>query len=178
MINGDIYTIAEGNYSPQSFVSYWNSVINPLLTTAINIVYDPVRNKYNFTSLGNMIFDFTISDVPRAYSLSKAFGLNNFGPVLSQESGVLNFTATSNLYLQSNELTLVPSYFNRRKSNIFQSVAVDVNPYNWIVQKNILEMMYPWDENITTFNIQLIDDDNNQVLLNGSDMIIELQLYF
>ncbi len=176
-INGDLFNIPAGNYSPQTFKSWWDSNVIPSLAVPINILYNTVQNTYTFSSAAVFTFDFTIADVPHAYSLSKVFGLQNFGPVLTKESGVLNFSATSNLYLQSTQLTNHPSFFNTKRSAIFQSVPVEVNPFNWIVQENQLETVYPYGTDMTSFDITVLDAENNVVDLNGLDIIIEFQCY-
>ena len=58
---------------------------------------------------------------------------------------------------------------------MFQTVCVDVNPFNWIVQENMLETIYYLGENITSFDIRVLDDAGNIVDL---DIIIEFQCYF
>ena len=70
------------------------------------------------------------------------------------------------------------SIFNKKKSNVIQSVPINTNSFGYIIYNNQLETVFKCDsQTFSNLDIQLVDDNDIPIDMNNEDIIIELELY-
>lgn len=91
---------------------------------------------------------------------------------------VANLSGTTNVYIKSSRFqNSYSSYFNLLKVNVIQSTPVTGNFGDWLVWQNNTDMFYSLEGiMLETFDIQLVDDHNMPIDLNGRDWEFTLMI--
>lgn len=130
---------------------------------------------YQYVSLGvqmGFVLEGT-TFVPGPFSTDSAY--------IFTASYFANLSGTQNFYITSTYLQLFQSsYFNNVPANVIQSVPIQVNPFNMIVWQNAVTTNFKTNSNVNFNNIdlQLVDEYNNIVDLNGLNWNMELQIFY
>jgi hypothetical protein len=173
---GPITTInfTEGNYNSSSFIDEMKKQIPSLV-----LVFDKITGKYSFARTASFIFYAFGS------TCFKVLGLNpdqNYSVLTSPYNLVApfpcQFQGITRIKIASNEFsTYSMDSRNGGFSNALTSLAVNSASYGILIYENSSQFK-PTLRNkiINSFDIQLLDDDDNLINFNKIDWRITLQL--
>lgn len=171
IVDGNTHTLNAGSYTINTLISTINTHINPIVAK-----YDPDTNKITFTSLNpiNMTFSYGPG------YLGTILGFNTVIPSFPviTSNYTINLNLTNNIYLKSQRLTTYfQSIFNKKKSNVIQTIPVNVNSFNYIVFENQIETNFKCDNSsFQNLDFQLVSDEDEILDLNGQEIIVEIEL--
>jgi hypothetical protein len=179
----DIY-LPNGNYTPQTLGTTLNTLItniNPLFTDAFS--YNDVTRKFifasiysgtNVISLTNLLEQMGITELPSSVTaLQGIVGTNIANP---------DFTGPLNIFIKSDILSSLrksrtPFSINNKKIvNIISPLELNYASDYYNLPTTI-ELFLNKKTTISTFDIQIVDENGNIVNLNGSPIRINFYFY-
>lgn len=172
IFNSNVILLPAGSYTIYTLITALEGlmkVYSPLLT----INYNSDTNKITISD----DVSFTVSFLEE---LQIALGfITPFSGILKTGEFVTNVNLTSNVYLASQSLTVyLNSFFNKKTSNVFQSVPVNTNSFGYVIWQNALETVLKIDSRtIQNIDLQVFDDNGNIIDFNNQNWILELELY-
>ena len=169
-INGTTYIFPEGNYTVNTFISTWTTVVG----TGWTITYNNINKKLTFAFTS----DFTFSD-NKLYKiigfLSSSYSSTN--KILTAPFCV-NFSGINKINIKTSTFALnnVDSY-NKGKTRTLCSVPVNANQNNIIFYNNYTQYNSVFkNQFIDDINIEIQDEFKNYIDFNNCDFSITLQI--
>lgn len=174
IINGIQYIIQVGNYNVRTFINY---LIN-LLPTTFTINYSVISNKFTFTNTSIFTINATTSTINKIIGLST----NNLeGSSTYELPYVVNFLPIPRINFKSNYFKFNNYNISDKTSDLFLSLQNNTGQLNMInyINQTQTEFLLQ-DTNITTFNINVMDDNFNLINFNNIDwtMTLLFKIYF
>ena len=180
-VNGMKYsfTIPPGNYNALNFMEVVHGEF-VRMGVPITITFSEVDGKYVYRIPASTTVKF-VFEAPSRLGLQMGFdevSVNEYtswslGPHTFKSPNVLNFVSTSTLFLQSDMV--------QDRSSILQEVYSDNStPFSNLVYNCRFPAMYSKQmrgQNNRVFNFSLVDEHDQEVDLNGHNILVTLLLY-
>lgn len=188
-----VVTVLGGNYTAFQIATILQNTINGEIGGGLIVTYDQTSNNFNFFNSNSlpMQFNFNFGSLPDSYiqyNVGVQIGYitaNNPNEVLPPSNNIFtkyaaNMSATTNIYLRSNALSVYyMSYFRGQKNNVVASVPVNVNAYNWIIYSEFSPLYFDFDgQTLNQIDMQFLDDSGNVIDFRGLNPIIEIDVVF
>lgn len=179
-------TVTAGNYSASELVTSIQTSLDAISAGAWTISYDTKTGKFSFsTSATSFGLDATASNS----ILHNLMGFDKTTYAASTatktSTNVADLSGPKYIYLKSNALAFKSQYepisSNSALKNVILGIPVEVNPFDTIVYKNYDDTSNtkPYEREFPNIiDIQLVDENNNEVNLNGCDFQFEIIAYF
>lgn len=151
--------------------SFTISTVNPLNTLVL---------QFNINNLAAQSY----KSVGVAMGFATAENVNTATPTVANSFTsfyAINLTGPPNIYVKSSSLQVyTSSFFNKNPDCVVQSVPVNSPAASYIIWQNSVETNFYQDpiSSKTSWDMRLCDEYNNDVLLNGLDWTIEIQVYY
>jgi hypothetical protein len=174
-----VIEIPPGNYDALNFMEVLLTEINRKSSLGMDMEFSNVEGKYTYLLTGDARVKFIFA-APSRLGLQMGFdeiSVNEFpgtsGSRRFQSPNVLNFISTSTLFLQSDMV--------QDRSSILQEVYSDNStPFSNLVYNCRFPAMYSKQmrgQNNRVFNFSLVDEHDQEVDLNGHNILVTLLLY-
>ena len=194
-LNSVTILIPFGNYSYIDIVNFisiaLNSSGNSLLYKPYTVTYDTNNNKYTIKSSSNLGFSLLFSqqyqNQPFYKMISYVLGFPDVDVSSSLVGSTTEITSTfvsnlsggMNIYIKSDTLTYGNSnFFNNKLNSVICAIPVNVSPNSIIAyyDQQFLQQRCR-SPIISTITIQLVDEYDNLIDLNGLDWSCEICFY-
>lgn len=176
------HTVSVGsrNYSASELATALTTLFST--TDAINdlgfivkVSYDSDFNKFTFKATG----DITITNT----TAQKELGFRNNIPSITATSitspNIVNVSGSSSVYVRCVNLGVRNLDSRGNQSGIIGKVNIECNPNEFIYYKSTESIYYPVNQRqISHIQIELTDENNNELILNGADFSLSLTLHF
>lgn len=178
-----------GSYTANELAVLVENTINAIgVSGTYSCTYNPQNGKFTISVNAPNTFslNWTVNNLPadKQYkSLGIAMGFTTEANFQNTSAGtvqiapfVANISGPSNLYIKSTTLQNdFTSYFNKEKLNVIEEVPIDVNRFEWINYTNPNKDWFCYDKRgLDSLDLQLVDDHNQLIDLNGRDWIINI----
>jgi hypothetical protein len=174
-------TITSGNYSITTLVSELESILNGLGTDTYTVAFNQVTFKLTITSNFN---GFSLNPNASDFPVVKIMGFDNQKTYLStlgvlESAKVVDLTGIKNVYIKIAEL----SEYMRDTKNLSSNFKIDYGcAYGSIIyfaNENKYKQYYTTAQNhirrTDKFGVRLVDENGDDVNLNGSDWSLVLR---
>lgn len=171
-------TIAVGNYSGNTLATAIQTAMNATAFTGTTVVYNDITNKLVFTNLSAFLLVLAGTTMAEIIGLSA----NTLLATSTSPQNIVNIAGTNQLYIISNILQGAQNIplVNSSILSCLHRVVVDVGPTQFISDKvmaagaNVYK--FSGQNDIYEITFQLVDEDFNQIDLNGANWNIELHI--
>ena len=168
VINNTQYIITVGNYNVRTFINY----LIAILPTTFTFSYNSISNKLTFTNTSIFTINSSLS------TINKIIGLSNtdlIGALSYDLPYVVNFLPIPRINFKSNYFKFNNYNTTDKTSDLFLSLQNNTGQLNMInyINQTQTEFLLQ-DTNITTFNINVMDDYNNLINFNNIDWTMTL----
>ena len=167
-LNSIQYTIQVGNYNVRTFIDY----LKTLIPSTFTITYSAISNKLTFTNTSIFTINATTSTINKTIGLSTT---NLSGALTYELPYVVNFLPIPRINFKSNYFKFNNYNTSDKTSDLFLSLQNNTGQLNMINYTNQTQTEFLLqDLNITTFNINVMDDNNNLINFNNIDWTMTL----
>ena len=168
IINSINYTIQVGNYNVRTLINY----LATILPSTFIISYSAITNKLTFTNTSIFTINASTSTINKIIGLS----VTDLTGALSYELPyVVNFLPIPRVNFKSNYFKFNNYNTSDKSSDLFLSLQNNAGQLNMINYNNQTQTEFLLqDINITCFNINVMDDNNNLINFNNQDWTMTL----
>ena len=173
VIDNITYIIPVGNYNVNSFTTALQSV----LPSAYDLTYSSITNKFTLSYTSN----FTINASSLSSTINKVVGLdkNNLSSTLNSATFpyLINFLPMQRINFKSNFFKMNNYNSSDGSTDVFlclQNNSGQLSMINYINQSGDQYLIQ--DKNITNFQINVCDDNNNLLNFNNIDWTLSFKL--
>jgi hypothetical protein len=168
ILNSIQYTIQVGNYNVRTFIDY----LKTLIPSTFTITYSAISNKLTFTNTSIFTINASTSTINKIIGLSTT---NLSGALTYELPYVVNFLPIPRINFKSNYFKFNNYNTSDKSSDLFLSLQNNTGQLNMINYTNQTQTEFLLqDLNITTFNINVMDDNNNLINFNNIDWTMTL----
>ncbi len=165
------YILDVGNYDSDTLTD----AINNLLVNE-TLIFNENDNTFKFTSSSN----FTISTNS---TILKVLGFSDDNQILTglevQGLHICDLAGTTNINVKISNLSMNNLNSFGEYNNIIESININVNYGSYIFYNKSQVLFHGVNDKFIKFlNIQLVDNDNNEIDLNGSSFSCVLTLHY
>jgi len=178
MVGATLYTavLPVGAYNINTFITDLQTIMNNLFA-GFTIIYVPEQLQINFANA--TAFKLVFAGSTMAYSIGLSAD-TSIGTSITPY-GVTNIGGTKSIFIISNRLLtgkVTKPQFNNSNSNVLYNFAVNSGPGDVMVDKNLYNTTidYAILQKIAYMDFQLVDDNGNQINLNGQDWAITINI--
>ena len=163
IINSIQYTIQVGSYNVRTFIAYLVTV----LPSSFTISYSSITNKFTFTNTSIFTINASSSTINKIIGLSTT---DLTGALSYTLPYVVNFLPIPRINFKSNYFKFNNYNTSDKSSDLFLSLQNNAGQLNMINYTNQTQTEFLLqDINITTFNVNVMDDNNNLINFNNID---------
>jgi hypothetical protein len=176
------YVIKQGQYTTSELITAINTAVNAVISPAVlQITQDLADQKLTFTlSAGTMdIHDDTQNRMAKVLGIDT--GLNGVSVYVCDH--LPNLSGLGHIYISSQALsnhTQMISH-DKQKQNVFADVTMKVgfgqSQYTDEDSNSLDYVVFPGLKNISRLDIKLMDENNNELDLNGRDWTIIFRVF-
>ena len=141
----------------------------------VKVSYDNDFNKFTFKATG----DITITNTTALKELGFRDNIPSVTSTSITSPNIVNLSGSSSVYLRCANLSIRNLDSRGNQSGIIGKINIEVNPNEFIFWKSTESIYYPVNQRqITHLQIELTDENNNELLLNGADFSLSLTIHF
>jgi hypothetical protein len=179
-------TITAGNYTPSELVTTIQTALDAISAGLWTISYNTKTGKFSF-STGATSFGFNATSSSSILHNLMGFDQTTYTASTSTKTStnVADLSGPKYIYLKSNALAFKsqhePISSNSQLQNIILGIPVEVNAFDTIVYKNYNDSSNPnpYERQFPNIiDIQLVDESNVPIDLNGCDFQFEITAFF
>lgn len=181
--NGATYyraTVTPGSYTANAFTTVLQTAMNSQMA-GFTITYQ--REFYNLKFVNSAAFQLQLTNVQGTSTMSTLIGLSADTALATTVTpqNVINLSGTKYLMIKSQALTkpkIVRPFLNTVQESVLYKISIAGNPGDILVEKNLYTnpLKYGVRQIIKTIDFQLVDDQDQQVDLNGSSWSMTVNL--
>lgn len=175
VIDDVVYIFPVGNYNVNSFITVFQSVISN-----IGIIYSSTSNKYTLVNISGTTQIINASNPNCTINKVMGFGTTDISLLtgINQELPYLiNFLPMQRINFRSNFFNVNNYNSSDGSSDVFlclQNNAGPLSMINYVNQSNDEYLIQ--DRNITNFDINVTDDNNNLINFNNIDWTLSFKI--
>ena len=166
-------TLPEKNYSAFSLVDAFNQAFQSL-NTPLNVVmsFNDNTNKFSLTSPNQ----FTLTKT----TMQKELGMHDlpFTGTDYTSSKCVNLSGTSSVYIRSENMNINNINSMGRVNGVLAKILVNASPSTFIFHQPTTPQYFLLGNSLNYINIQLKNDDNQFIDLNGLDFSLTLSVEY
>lgn len=173
-------TVPPGNYTTSSFITVLQTVMNAQMA-GFTLTYN--REQFKITFANASAFRLDLTNASGTSTLSTLIGLNTASSLSTSVTpvNIVNIGGPKYLLIKSIGLTrpkITRPFLNTAQDDVLYKVAVNGAPGDILVEKNLYTnlLKYGVRQTIQNMDFQLVDDQNNQINLNGQDWSLTINL--
>lgn len=139
--------------------------------------FDDTSNKFTFLS-NSLEFSITSTTMGKELGLKNNIPISSSGQKLSSVN-ICNLSGTSSIYIRLENISVKNLDSRGQFNNTIAKALVNCNPMEFIFFQQQESIYYLIQQNqITHLEIQLTDENNNTLILNGGEFSLTLTLHF
>jgi hypothetical protein len=150
-----------------------------VLGTTISCTFDSLSNKFTFVSTNSVDFTILLSS-----TMIKEIGFQNSLPSQSDNQilispNIANLSVSSSVYVRCNNLGIRNLDSRGAINGVIGKVNITCNPNEFIFFQQQESVYYLIQErNLTHIELQLTDDKQNNLVLNGGEFSLTVTIHF
>jgi hypothetical protein len=177
-----LFEITPGQYTTNEFITTLTTVVNAALGgSSLAIVQNSITNKLTLTLSGGTMDIFNKS----MNSMATVLGIDNNALEVAEYEcdGLPNLSGLNHIYLSSQTLSGNAQMIShdKQKQNIFSDITVKVcfgqTQYTDEDSNSLDYCVFHSHKNISSIDLRLMDEHNNDLDLNGSDWTLVFRVY-